>query len=466
MDDLQQRILAYLSGEATEAESLELIEWIRRSPENAKQFAEVSLLHGQLRSLLSGEQEARDAGILDSAPLSAEEPDPNVPDTLRPRWRQPVWLSLAAALLLVSLLAFSGFFDDPGGPGVADGPRSDAFAVVTQLRDVEWTRNPVAVGERLGARTLEVSSGIVHVRFDSGVDVTIEGPAEYRLGDDDETELLSGALVANVPEGAEGFRVDTPTAQVIDLGTSFGIDIGEGGAADVLVFDGEVEVVSEKGGADPRRLKEGESIRLSADGSVEASEFDARGFEKLWPISSGIVGSTASVRFVPPWPRRIRFVRSDEAVFVGTEGRPVRLAKPLRTNVSKPGEYALFSELTPDEVPAGARVQSFFLHYSPVRNTRTRAGRRVSGSITFERPVLGLIFLRDELLSSGRRFARRRLDEAGRQRELKFTGRNNGDRVGLSEDRHTVSFELTSPRQTSDLIRVIVDRTRPRRTPR
>ena len=41
-----------------------------------------------------------------------------------------------------------------------------------------------------------------------------------------------------VPPGAEGFRVDTPSAQVVDLGTAFGIEQFADGTSKVSVFDG------------------------------------------------------------------------------------------------------------------------------------------------------------------------------------------------------------------------------------
>ena len=43
-----------------------------------------------------------------------------------------------------------------------------------------------------------------------------------------------------MPRFARGYTILTPTAEVVDLGTEFGVDVDDSGASEVHVFDGDV----------------------------------------------------------------------------------------------------------------------------------------------------------------------------------------------------------------------------------
>ncbi|MCB1133383.1 MAG: FecR domain-containing protein, partial [Verrucomicrobiae bacterium] len=80
--------------------------------------------------------------------------------------------------------------------------------------------------------------------------------------------LLDGKLVASVPKGAEGFRVDYADGTVVDLGTEFAMSVRSGGGTEVGVFDGEIELHT--GDEQPMALFENQSVlhRVEAAGSV------------------------------------------------------------------------------------------------------------------------------------------------------------------------------------------------------
>lgn len=358
---------------------------------------------------------------------------------------------VAAATVAVLILCFQPFIAEHG-----EETTTAEFATIVQVTDTVWDTEAASVGDRLGCGSISLRDGFVRLEFDSGVEVTLQGPATLDIQSSFETVLTKGLLTANVPPGAEGFTVDTPTVEVIDLGTSFGVDLREDGYSNVTVFDGEVELALH-GAPGKRLLSEGESVQVGTDLQIESVEFDAEAFEKVWPLSSGIAGSSDAFQFVPPWPRKIRFVQSNDVIFVAREGQAVELSKPLGVNISKPGKYVDADELSPGSLPAGQRVRSYILHYSPVDMLGPRRAPRVKGSITFDRPVVGLITQHEELRSSMRRFALRGAGELQHRRQLDLTGGNNGDRVTLSEDRLTLTLDLISPGRNSDLIRVIVE---------
>ena len=451
---LRELASAVMDATADDAQQRELSELLRRSPEARDEYLALVDLHAILATELAtpSPQQASPPG----SPRPPQSSKSQSSGSHRRSLRVAGIVALAACLLLaVSLfLARDRDIQPPGGGGVAVESRQ--FVTVAQVAGAVWDSDAFDVGNRFGRTTMQLKSGFVRLEFDSGVEVTLEGPAEFELVDSATAELKHGLLTATVPAGAEGFTVNTPTAEVIDLGTSFGIDLRDGGTSNVSVFDGEVEVAV-RDGVDKRLLTEGESVRVGSDYEFQDLDFDPQPFEKLWPIASGIVGSTETIRFVPPWPRQIRFVASDNDIFVAPEGHSVELSSELKVNLSEPGDYASVHELTPMAVQPGQRIRSYILHYAPKTQLGPRRARQVTGSITFDRPVLGAIVSHEELLASSRRFGRRSAGEGNFRRELNLTGDGVGDRITLSEDRKTITLELIAPGRTSDLVRVIVD---------
>lgn len=320
-------------------------------------------------------------------------------------------------------------------------------------------------GDLIHSQVLSLTSGIARLQFVDGVEVTLQGPAKYEILGVGRTRLHSGLLTANVPAGAEGFRVGTPTVDVVDLGTSFGVHINNEGNANVAVFEGEVEVTP-KGVKSPRLLKEGEAVDIAsfADSppSISSVEIDTSRFERVWPVASGIVGSTENFRVAPPWPRAMRFIESDEMLSVVTEGYPIELESPLALNVSVPGEYRTTEELTAGDVPIGTRVRSYFLQFKPRSIVGRPIVRDFEGTITFDAPILGVIGLAEELSACDEIFAGRISGRPPVSRSLELSNRESGDVVSLSEDRHSLTLKLSTPSKRSDCVRVIVDAKIPR----
>ena len=54
--------------------------------------------------------------------------------------------------------------------------------------------------------------------------------------------LLRGSITTDVGTEAKGFVVETASASVLDIGTRFGMSVGDDGSTDIVVFEGEVEV--------------------------------------------------------------------------------------------------------------------------------------------------------------------------------------------------------------------------------
>jgi len=144
-----------------------------------------------------------------------------------------LWQSIAA-VIVISLIAVA-FFKNP----------EDTFATMTVTEAATWQSGdlPTSDGARLGSGTLRLAAGLATISFDSGAEVVLEAPAELRLIDEMNCVLQSGTAVTEVEETAHGFTIATPTANVIDHGTRFAVNVNaDTGATQTQVFDGLVEV--------------------------------------------------------------------------------------------------------------------------------------------------------------------------------------------------------------------------------
>ena len=254
--------------------------------------------------------------------------------------------------------------------------------------------------------------------------------------------------------------MDTPTAQVTDLGTAFGVHLGENGASHVSVFDGEIEVEEPVSGFS-KRLVEGEEVVVTPERKVEIVSFDATPYEKVWPVSTGIKSSTGSFELAPPWPRRLPLLASDDHAFVAPDGYRTKFDEPLKVNISRAGSVTIPDELSPVEIPAGTPLRSYILHYRPEELAPRRFPKRLKGAITFDQPIAGLIVLQKEFKASAGRFSKRRIGEMHPRRELELSGDAQGDRIELSADMRTLSVDLAGSRRAFDVIRVVVDASAP-----
>jgi len=457
--DVEELISGYLDESLTEDEQQELAEWIKSDQANARHFAKAVMLHDRLQCEVGAEAETRKS--LDEPAVAETEEPKIVPFPFSGVGTRVLQLA-AAVVLMLAILYW------PTGPEnqVVEAPvEPTGFATVAHVLSAEFENgSDLTKGQRLGEQTIALKSGLLRLQFDTGVEVTLQGPAKYDLLRVDRTRLTSGLLTADVPPGAEGFRVDTPTAEVTDLGTSFGVRFDANGASHVSVFDGKVEIEEPESG-EKKLLKEGEAARVTAEHKLESAEFDTKPFERVWPISTGIVESSEIFQLAPPWPRRLSFISSDDHVYLIPDGFRRRLQNELRVNISEPGEVVTEDQLTPKTISPGHPVRAFIIQHQPETPRQRGEVKRMVGSITFDRPILGVIVSEEELQMSSRRFSKRRVRPQPR-RQLEFTGVPAGDRLTLSKDRLTLTIDLAAPNLSIDVLRVIVDARPPLRMAR
>ncbi len=159
----------------------------------------------------------------------------------------------------------------------------DFVAILTNTSRAKWLSDaPGEAPVRLRAGSnLQLIDGLAEVTLSSGAVVVVRGPADLELVSPMLVRALRGTVRARVGQDATGFAIETPNAEVVDLGTEFGVDVNETGETNVVVFEGEVDLAyrAENLSSTPtrqiplsstsrKRLREGEALHLDVTGAA------------------------------------------------------------------------------------------------------------------------------------------------------------------------------------------------------
>ncbi len=250
-DRIQRAIEGLLSPEEFAAFKTDVI----RDPALREAYVEQLWLHSTLRA-------ERDTliDLLDSdpAPISAAE---IIPSTERPAFFRsaPFWAAAAASVTL-AIGAF--FFHKASGPA--------PVATLVQAANCKWAGSdlPTAEQSKLGPGTLALVEGIATIEFKNGARVTIEAPTTLEILSAMRCRLVEGSVVAEVPEPAHGFTIDTAEMKLVDLGTKFGLTAGATGSSHVIVFDGEVRIDGLQQGKS-KHLTTGNRLQVGRGGGAD-----------------------------------------------------------------------------------------------------------------------------------------------------------------------------------------------------
>jgi ferric-dicitrate binding protein FerR (iron transport regulator) len=188
---------------------------------------------------------------VEAIPAAAE---PVRPAAARRTWVRPWMVGLAA--LAGCVLVAIGLWPrpivyPPHRPGEVAERTDETVAVLLQTHNAEWedTGMPTRPGSPLPPGRLVLKSGHAHLEFYNGATVILEGPAELRLISRTQAFCERGKLRATVPPQAHGFAIGSPSMDLIDRGTEFGLSVGDG-KTDLHVFQGQVDVYNP--GAEPK----------------------------------------------------------------------------------------------------------------------------------------------------------------------------------------------------------------------
>lgn len=186
------------------------------------------------------------------------------------RWKRALpWIAGVAAVAVVSAVAFWGLAKPSSSTPDLD---RKTIATLIDVKGCQWDQTPqLALNDRLTAGPVILSAGVALFEFDDGARLALEGPATLELSTASAARLTFGSASVRCEDGSEGFMLATPSAKVIDLGTEFGVSVGNDGATAVEVLDGEVEImgigVSNKDSTGNRFLTAGQMVKVNAEGT-------------------------------------------------------------------------------------------------------------------------------------------------------------------------------------------------------
>ena len=200
---------------------------------------------------------------------------------------------LGATVVCLALLASNGFFRMTEPPAPVRPPRlAGAIAEIAAVESPVWSadaRSWRLWDGLLPSTKVAIERGRVEIACDDGATIVLEGPAVFEVKTGTDVVLDRGkATVTLVGAGkaAARFTLQTPTATVTDLGTSFGVMVDKAGETSVTVFDGLVDLLPRIDGALPLRLAAGESGEVSKRQPARKAEQREKRFVRSLPKTS------------------------------------------------------------------------------------------------------------------------------------------------------------------------------------
>jgi hypothetical protein len=174
-----------------------------------------------------------------------------------------LWTGMIAATALIVIGLASWKF---AGTNAADFVIAD----IVNQQGVNWSDDSTALGANDAVRRGRLTSfgGEYTLQFRGGATVRVSGQASLTVKSKMLVQLDHGQATANVPQGGIGFTITSALVDVVDQGTQFGISVDKG-RADVIVFDGKVDVQSKVGnGGGHTRLTQGTCIQIDRLGAI------------------------------------------------------------------------------------------------------------------------------------------------------------------------------------------------------
>lgn len=234
-EELSLLLERHLDGSLSEAEEKELTDTLAQHEWAQDQFVARMTLAADLKERLESDESA---GINPIVPFS---------ETPRLKWAA---IGLAAAAALVFSLFLINTESTP-----APMVRVIAAEGVGTL-NIEALENQ---------KSVKLRRGILELELGGESRVVIEAPSRFKVVDARLLQLKSGRCFAEMEKGKSGLRIETPSGEVLDLGTKFAVEVPSPKRMNVHVFDGMVEVSDGKA---KTRLTEGQGIALADSGEL------------------------------------------------------------------------------------------------------------------------------------------------------------------------------------------------------
>ena len=337
---LDEQMQAYLDGTASEADLQAVAEAVRNDPAAASLLARHTLLRELLEDHYADGNDLvslHPASVITNQSGFASQAGRHQPGRVA-GLHQPGWVAATtaiAALLVVVAFGWGGWLPkatDDASPAV---PTVAVVARHTPALQWEGTAGPLTHGTSLPAGPVKIGTGSLSLLLSSGVELTVDGPAEFDLQSDMQVLLAKGHMHAVVPEGAEGFAIEAAGLRVVDLGTEFEVTMPADGRPLVAVNRGAVETSFTNS---PTRMRIGEAERHRFDPTTRTSE-------PLGTLSDAVAMKPAALGQPAPTPRAT------------TSRNPADAASPTTTLESETLSIAAGAFISLDHAQKKERLQ-------------------------------------------------------------------------------------------------------------
>lgn len=266
--ELAELFSAICEGTASEQQTGRLESLALSDDDVCRSYLNFLALHGSLGTLHAERTDELNPNQLHAGPSPIASPAvlraAALPGDDRRVRRSAQVLATAASLLLVGYFVGMAVFVSlrdrssrfraaplVNEEGASLGAEGTSVATVLSSEHVQWSPDSqVTAEDRLieSGKSHKIDSGLVELQLRQGATLIIEGPSEWTIDGKNNATLKQGKLVAKVPPMATGFTLNTPLGTVIDLGTEFGVRVGQQ-SAEFRVFVGKVEVQPASGAA-------------------------------------------------------------------------------------------------------------------------------------------------------------------------------------------------------------------------
>ena len=284
----------YVGLPLSAVEVAELSEILGSSAEARTEYWHIVSLHSALEWELGNNQQVADALFSEAAEASRPMDEMDDGQVVKPTHATSsagawMWLAAAACLLLTATTArvfwrsqwpsSESIAMNDSGMKTANHAESSSGLVlgtVTPLtQDSHWTLGHPGSNRSSSFRagdTIWLEKGKLELQLaTSGTTAILKSPAIMQFVAIDRVRVMRGSVKIDVAAGDEGFSVETDSAEVIDLGTVFSVNV-QNGNTDVIVFDGEVDLKpahsSAKMPSTTMRFRAGEAVQVAQDGTL------------------------------------------------------------------------------------------------------------------------------------------------------------------------------------------------------
>jgi hypothetical protein len=285
--DLLSLIATVLGGGATpeqvqqlndllesDSQAVELFTLFSQQEVDLRHVLKTDCVHAMSGKRLAGAgSAARSANVVEKQPLI----------THFMRRMMPVLAAAAMLLVLIAAIqrslppdkvakradSHASIANDKIVPAIVTKPPAPV-AVLTSESGAVWQGPKIFRGQSLReGDAVTLVKGELRISMGFGAEIAAKGPCALRIIARDRVQLEFGEVAVHVADWAHGFVVETPTMEVVDLGTTFVVSASRNESVEASVIKGQVRVNPRQvANGSPRTIlvSEGESLLVERTG--------------------------------------------------------------------------------------------------------------------------------------------------------------------------------------------------------